>query len=164
MRGGEPRATRIRTSVSTFLQKLFEICTSNEHRGVITWSDDGLSFEVVSRSEFEKVILPTYFKHANMNSFVRQLNMYDFHKRRRSSQEIIFYHEFFVRGRRDLLSQIKRKTNSQYAKPAGTEQGLTNEPSQYLGKDGPGQDLTHQPLEASPFIAKAPQQLQPNTY
>jgi hypothetical protein len=84
-RGEGLKTTRVRTSVSTFLQKLFEICSSLEHREAIAWSEDGLSFEVVSRSEFEKVILPTYFKHANMNSFVRQLNMYDFHKRRRSS-------------------------------------------------------------------------------
>ena len=41
--------------------------------------------------------------------------MYDFHKRRRSADEIIFYHDFFVRDREDLLCQIKRKTNSAYA-------------------------------------------------
>lgn len=86
------KQTRIRSSVSTFLLKLFEICSSSEHARVIRWSDDGLSFQVLSRDAFEDEILPTYFKHNNMNSFVRQLNMYDFHKRKRSAQEIIFYH------------------------------------------------------------------------
>lgn len=49
-----------------------------------------------------------------MNSFVRQLNMYDFHKRRRSAHEIIFYHPYFLRDHPEILMKIKRKTNSQY--------------------------------------------------
>ena len=99
-RGEGLRTTRVRTSVSTFLQKLFEICSSIEHREAIAWSEDGLSFEVVSRSEFEKVILPTYFKHANMNSFVRQLNMYDFHKTKQSNNEHCFTHQLFIRDKK----------------------------------------------------------------
>ena len=49
-----------------------------------------------------------------MNSFVRQLNMYDFHKKKRSTKEIVFYHESFVRDQPELLPAIKRKTNSLY--------------------------------------------------
>ena len=40
--------------------------------------------------------------------------MYDFHKCKRSTQDISFQHPFFVRGREDLLIRIKRKTNSSY--------------------------------------------------
>lgn len=41
--------------------------------------------------------------------------MYDFHKKNRSTNECIFYHNNFQRGRPDLLNAIKRKTNSQFA-------------------------------------------------
>jgi len=40
--------------------------------------------------------------------------MYDFHKVKRSVEEIKFRHPFFQRGREDLLVKIKRKTNSGY--------------------------------------------------
>lgn len=47
---------------------------------LIRWSDDGDSFLVPSADRFGKELLPKYFKHSNFGSFVRQLNMYSFHK------------------------------------------------------------------------------------
>ena len=40
--------------------------------------------------------------------------MYDFHKVKRSVEEIKFKHKYFQRDRADLLSLIKRKTNRKY--------------------------------------------------
>ncbi|KAM4802185.1 heat shock factor protein 1-like [Urocitellus parryii] len=39
---------------------------------------NGQSFLVLDEQRFAKEILPKYFKHNNMASFVRQLNMYGF--------------------------------------------------------------------------------------
>ena len=47
---------------------------------LIGWSDDGGSFIIKNQGEFTKTMLPYYYKHSNMASFVRQLNMYGFHK------------------------------------------------------------------------------------
>ena len=103
-----------KASVSTFLRKLFDIVNKGLHPEIVAWVSDGKSFEIKSKEKFVTKILPVHFKHSNMNSFVRQLNMYDFHKVRRSSEEIIFQHPFFLKDRADLLVMIKRKTNASY--------------------------------------------------
>lgn len=46
---------------------------------LISWSSTNDSFVMSPTSEFSKV-LAQYFKHTNISSFVRQLNMYGFHK------------------------------------------------------------------------------------
>ena len=46
---------------------------------LITWSTTNESFVMSPSNEFSKV-LAQYFKHTNISSFVRQLNMYGFHK------------------------------------------------------------------------------------
>ena len=48
---------------------------------LISWSTSNESFVVSPSNEFSKV-LSQYFKHTNISSFVRQLNMYGFHKGR----------------------------------------------------------------------------------
>jgi heat shock transcription factor len=47
---------------------------------MIRWTEDGTSFTVPSSEKFGKEMLPRFFKHSNFGSFVRQLNMYGFHK------------------------------------------------------------------------------------
>ena len=45
-----------------------------------------------------------------MASFVRQLNMYDFHKSRNDTYEHVFKHPLFIRGHEHDLKNITRKT------------------------------------------------------
>jgi len=84
----------------------------------ITWTDLGTSFVVSNVGEFSRTILGSHFKHNNFSSFVRQLNMYGFHKinrtprAQRTSADVQtweFSHHKFLRGRPDLLEEIKRK-------------------------------------------------------
>lgn len=68
-----------------------------EHSDIIIWGELGNNFYVKNIKEFEEKILPIYFRHKNFASFVRQLNMYDFHKIR-GEQKHIFEHKLFRRG------------------------------------------------------------------
>ena len=93
-----------------FLLKLYQILEKDEYKDIIEWGEDGTYFIVKNLHDFTENILPKYYKHNNYSSFIRQLNMYDFHKRKSNSNEHIFEHKNFIRNKKELLKLIKRKT------------------------------------------------------
>ncbi|XP_074902953.1 heat shock factor protein 2 isoform X1 [Buteo buteo] len=107
--------------VPAFLSKLWALVGEAPSNQLITWSQNGQSFLVLDEQRFAKEILPKYFKHNNMASFVRQLNMYGFRKVVHVESGIVklerdgpveFQHPYFKQGREDLLEHIKRKVSS----------------------------------------------------
>jgi len=105
------RPTKSHGNVPAFLTKTYEFLDVPEYNHLISWNAEGNAFIVKNINEFAEQVLPKYFKHNNFASFVRQLNMYDFHKTRHEDNENEFRHKFFKRGQRNLLSQIKRKSH-----------------------------------------------------
>ena len=81
--------------IASFVSKLQEILAENDNSHVIQWGEDGKSFIIKNIKLFEDELLPRYFRHSRMSSFVRQLNMYGFHKVRTTSDLIIFSHKSF---------------------------------------------------------------------
>ncbi|CAG8774241.1 15541_t:CDS:2, partial [Acaulospora morrowiae] len=89
-------------SVPAFLNKLYNMVNDPQSNDLIIWSEAGNSFlgvyirllndftgnvpnrkllhSVKRPQDFAKEVLPRFFKHNNFSSFVRQLNMYGFHK------------------------------------------------------------------------------------
>lgn len=64
---------------TAFIHKLYSMLEDKSIQHLISWSNNGDSFVMSPSNEFSKV-LAQYFKHTNISSFVRQLNMYGFHK------------------------------------------------------------------------------------
>nr|XP_017504679.1 heat shock factor protein 4 isoform X3 [Manis javanica] len=104
--------------VPAFLGKLWALVGDPGTDHLIRWSPSGTSFLVSDQSRFAKEVLPQYFKHSNMASFVRQLNMYGFRKvvsieqgglLRPERDYVEFQHPSFVRGREQLLERVRRK-------------------------------------------------------
>ena len=94
-----------------FLLKLYNILENDECKDIIQWGENGKYFVVKNIHDFTEKILPKYFKHNNYSSFIRQLNMYDFHKKKSNQNEHLFHHKNFIKGQKDLMKEIKRKSN-----------------------------------------------------
>ena len=65
---------------------------NNSYTDIVVWNEEGTHFTILDVERFEQEILPAYFRHRNFSSFVRQLNMYDFHKIRNEQNKNIFEH------------------------------------------------------------------------
>jgi hypothetical protein len=95
--------------VASFIRKTYELLEEQKHSDIVCWSDDGNFLVIKDIQKFSQKVLPVYFKHNKMNSFVRQLNMYNFRKKRTMTTDHLYFHELFKQGRTDLLPLIKRK-------------------------------------------------------
>lgn len=97
-------------TVPSFLLKTYEIVDDPAYDDIVSWNKAGDAFVIYKTNEFCEKILPMYFKHKNLSSFVRQLNMYGFHKTKYKNNEQCFTHKFFRKDNKKLLLQMKRKT------------------------------------------------------
>ncbi|XP_069113808.1 heat shock factor protein-like isoform X2 [Argopecten irradians] len=104
------------SNVPAFLTKLWALVENPTCDDLICWDPTGNSFHVYEQARFSKEILPLYFKHSNIASFIRQLNMYGFRKVvhidtgiKTEKDDVEFQHPFFIRGQEHLLENIKRK-------------------------------------------------------
>jgi len=102
-----------------FLRKTYHMIDTCDP-SIATWSEDGETFVVKDTEKFAAEIIPQFFKHNNFSSFVRQLNFYGFRKIKSDPIKLDpvleeldakhwrFKHEKFIRGRPDLLKEIKK--------------------------------------------------------
>ena len=93
-----------------FLIKLNQILENSKYYDIIHWDNSGKYLIISNISKFSDIILPLYYKHNNYASFVRQLNIYDFHKLKSENGKQVFQHRLFTRGKSNLIPLIKRKT------------------------------------------------------
>ncbi|CDY46607.1 BnaCnng14290D [Brassica napus] len=115
-----------------FLTKTYDLVEDSRTNHVVSWSQANNSFIVWDQEYFSMTLLPIFFKHNNLSSFVRQLNTYvstnlntyvklsrfyyTLHPlgfRKVNPDRWEFANEGFLRGQKHLLKTIRRrKTNN----------------------------------------------------
>ncbi|RDA91147.1 hypothetical protein CP533_0455 [Ophiocordyceps camponoti-saundersi (nom. inval.)] len=122
-----------RKQIPPFVQKLSSFLEERKNEDLIRWSENGDSFIVLDEDEFAKTLIPELFKHNNYASFVRQLNMYGFHKRvglsdnsmraseRKNKSPSEYHNPFFRRGHPNLLWLINKPKGGSKSKKGGKQ-------------------------------------------
>ncbi|CAH8391843.1 unnamed protein product [Eruca vesicaria subsp. sativa] len=116
-----------RTVPSPFLSKTYQLVDDHTTDDVVSWTEDGTAFIVWETAEFAKDLLPTYFKHNNFSSFIRQLNTYCFRKTVPDKWE--FANDNFRRGQEHLLSEIRRRKAAGRCVVVGSESNSAGDDS-----------------------------------
>ena len=84
--------------------------TNPKNSELIGWTEDDNCFLVHQIDRFSKDLLPLFFRHSNYSSFLRQLNLYGFVKKRyHDDRKHLFTHPLFVRDQPHTHSLIKRR-------------------------------------------------------
>eukprot|EP00948_MAST-09A_sp_MAST-9A-sp1_P001255 g1255.t1 len=122
---GSTKSTRYNKSgkertgkISPFLSKLWQMMSADTTK--IRWSDEGRSIVIINLEEFTNEILPTFFKHRNFSSFLRQLNMYRFRTTKKEQNYREFQNPMFVRDKQHLLKHITRKIQNRNSDKSNT--------------------------------------------
>lgn len=100
-------------NVSSFIGKLSLMLQDPTAEPYVCWSVTGESILIIDPPRFSSQILPRYFKHSNFASFVRQLNLYGFHKTSQESDSCEFSHPVFRKGNEQTFKEIRRKVATQ---------------------------------------------------
>eukprot|EP01038_Epipyxis_sp_PR26KG_P007652 gene7652-10414_t len=90
-----------------FPAKIYQIL-ENESSDIVRWHHNGLAFRIVDHSRFEAEIIPKYFRHNQLSSVQRQLNLYGFKCISRGEDKGAFFHPKFKRGDWEVVRKIQR--------------------------------------------------------
>ena len=110
MIGLKRNRTKCKKSQS-FLSKLCDILKSPSYNNAISWDTEGKKIVISDVTKLCKDILPKFYKHRNYSSFIRQLNLYGFHKSKGIIDNLeIYEHETFNKNiTKEEIKQITKK-------------------------------------------------------
>lgn len=113
----------------SFPLKAFEILSDPSNHDFVRWNDEGDAFIITNKNAFSDQVLPKYFKHKNLSTFIRQLNIYGFKKTKYKDEEHCFAHKDFIRTNKRLLLNMKRR-----AKNRSSDKKSTSSDSGYMSR------------------------------
>lgn len=133
----------------------------NESADVIKWHPNGMAFRIVDHGRFEREIIPKYFRHNQLSSVQRQLNLYGFKCINRGEDKGAFYHPRFKRGDWEVVKKITRYSptkksgeSSQYGdKPNDNFEGfdyLASDTQPFANNSIPDGSFPHSTIPAVP--------------
>jgi len=109
--------------VQPFIAKLYQMIDScdRDAPSIASWDDSGQTFIVKDTKAFATNIMPNYMQTKQFDSFIRNLNFYDFHKIHAlpipksdrdpgAAKHVKYRHPNFQRNKMDLVKEIKRST------------------------------------------------------
>jgi hypothetical protein len=113
---------------------LYDILKNNSYSKIIHWDTDGKRVIISDVVNLCNIVLPKFYKHHNYSSFVRQLNLYGFHKSKGitkfgDSYELETFHN---KATKEEISQIvkpnkKMKNLVEYIKSNQKEESTDND-------------------------------------
>ena len=112
MLGKKRKLKKLSKTEPSFLSKLYQILNTKEYNSCIRWSNDGKSIIISDSVSLTKKVLPKFYNHHNFASFVRQLNMYNFHKIRtdpKGNEQNYKHAEFSKDKSLKEIQEIRRK-------------------------------------------------------
>lgn len=94
-----------------FPQRLMEILDDESNQEAISWLPHGKAFIVRKRDLFASAVMPKYFSRKTKNSakyssFTRKLNRWSFSRVSSGPELGAYYHEFFLRDKPHLTTQM----------------------------------------------------------
>ena len=100
----------------TFLSKLYDILNDINYNDIISWNKEGTGIIIKDSIALCQSVLPKYYNHQNYSSFVRQLNLYGFHKIQGILKEGEgFEHENFTKNNtKEQIKQIIIKNKKKF--------------------------------------------------
>ncbi|KZT57790.1 winged helix DNA-binding domain-containing protein [Calocera cornea HHB12733] len=138
---------------TAFISKLYHLLSRPEYGRFLRWNEAGDAFILMNSAEFAQFVLPRFFRHSNVSSFVRQINLYGFQRVSTicilefadinsgdptqgtdAVQASGFTHPYFRRGRRDLLKNLKPRS-ARRSKKAAAAAGTSGQNGQGAKKE-----------------------------
>ncbi|KAJ1502720.1 heat-shock transcription factor-1 [Coelomomyces lativittatus] len=121
--------------VTSFILKLYQMLEDKQRQDVIFWLPSGTEFAFKPKHEQLPSILFHYFKHGNESSLIRQLNMYGFLKKKKTSTNdslvdepcCIYKHPQFIQGKPELLIFISRHDKPTTTPRHGIENNISKD-------------------------------------
>ncbi|QRV94161.1 HSF-type DNA-binding domain protein [Ceratobasidium sp. AG-Ba] len=132
---------------TAFISKLYHILSRPEYSKYLAWNETGDAFLLMNATEFAQQVLPRFFRHSNISSFVRQLRLYGFTRvstirllqladqsDHPAAADLVaqanaspsfqsasgFAHPLFLRGGKNLLGQLKPRSSRKAKRAAST--------------------------------------------
>lgn len=84
--------------VPTFPAKIYSILAHEDFSDIISWMPHGRSWKIHNLPSFEQSVLPKFFEHSRITSFIRQANGWGFRRITKGPNRDSYYHEYFLRG------------------------------------------------------------------